>query len=964
MSFSYKTLSSNDTTLTSYIANKQWEVTNTTLSENGVSIYVGENLPISNNYPFDSKNDVQTSNEEYRRLIFNSIKHLFYQNYISGSANGKFFQSSSYFNYEQNTLASGSGISTFRNLSTIEGSINQVEYDTNVIYDSTKTYDSIIFDYDRGGKIVVISIDQKIYGSGLLPNSVFISGSGYYLRDDGEGNLYEWNGKENYELFYSSSHNGGGYFDVIENPELNIKHIGNVFYSHGIIVITNEDYLCVFGVPPSAVNDYFSHFNLNTPPKFDILDNDICDCGTININSFSTSSVEGYTFPNFIYNNGFIEIIPDQSSVIPGNYKIGYTIINSTGLISDTGSINLEITSKPLQIENIISSSICFGAASTLPVTFSINYGVPYYSYSLDNGVTYTGIDKLFNVTVSGSIIASNDNKIYVKDYLGDIVTASFSPLHPAITSSLIINKLPCTNATTDGIITVSSSNATSASIDGGSYIPLPTQFTGLGTGSHTINYITANGCITSSTINLTKYPPLTASVTMSHVNCYGSSTGQININLSNIIDNLSLSLIDPTGSYKFNNIPITSSALVFPNLATGSWTASIFTNDLYGCQNYSNIFTITGSSKITFSTTASYIDSCSNQIIFNAQGGLGGYTYFAQETSTGQSFSSTGSTIILPNTNGGIYNVYVIDTKSCISDISTQEVYGRKYIYIGSYCDTGSAPTTTTTTTTTTITTTTTTTTPFSGYQYNISNIGYYNSATACNALANTFIYRDVPKLEIGDIIYSDSTCTSRLNGGNLWYSISSLYDIAPVIKINSSGVILEVEYCNSGPSGGGCLLEGTEVILSNGEIKEIQDLTLGDKLLSYNIETLPLYSDDPNVITNWNSDNILGTSDITIVKSIKPTVVDKIVNINNILKSSIEHIHLIKRDGIWKFVEAIDVKTNDIMMNNLNEEFIVNNIEIINGVFTVYDIDVEDLDLFYGNGVLTHNNKVPIEP
>jgi hypothetical protein len=231
-------------------------------------------------------------------------------------------------------------------------------------------------------------------------------------------------------------------------------------------------------------------------------------------------------------------------------------------------------------------------------------------------------------------------------------------------------------------------------------------------------------------------------------------------------------------------------------------------------------------------------------------------------------------------------------------------------------------------------------------------------------NALANTFIYRDVPKLEIGDIIYSDSTCTSRLNGGNLWYSISSLYDIAPVIKINSSGVILEVEYCNSGPSGGGCLLEGTEVILSNGEIKEIQDLTLGDKLLSYNIETLPLYSDDPNVITNWNSDNILGTSDITIVKSIKPTVVDKIVNINNILKSSIEHIHLIKRDGIWKFVEAIDVKTNDIMMNNLNEEFIVNNIEIINGVFTVYDIDVEDLDLFYGNGVLTHNNKVPIEP
>ena len=50
--------------------------------------------------------------------------------------------------------------------------------------------------------------------------------------------------------------------------------------------------------------------------------------------------------------------------------------------------------------------------------------------------------------------------------------------------------------------------------------------------------------------------------------------------------------------------------------------------------------------------------------------------------------------------------------------------------------------------------------------------------------------------------------------------------------------------------------------------------------------------------------------------------------------------------------------------MVNNLNEEFIVNNVEIINGTFNVYDIDVEDLDLFYGNGVLTHNLKEFIDP
>ena len=682
MSFSYKTLSSNDITLTSYIANKQWEVTNTTLSQNGVTIYIGENLPTSRTYLFDPINDLQTSNDEYRRLIFDSIKHLFFENYISGSLTGEFFHSSSYFNYEQNTLASGSGVSTFRNISTITGSNSPVLYDTNNEYNT-----NAVFDPDRGGKVVIVSIDQNVFGSGLNPNSVFISGSGYYLRDDGEGNLYNWRNEANYAKYSSAIYDKDVYLELVGNG-LQLEYVGNVFYSHGLIVITDEDYLCVFGAPPGAVNDYFSYFNMITPGAFDVLGNDICDCGTLNVNSFTTSSISGSTFPNFTYNNGFITITQDQSSVIPGNYSIGYTVTNSSGIISNTGSINLTITSEPLVIENIISSSVCFGTASLLPVTFSINYGVPYYSYSLDEGTTWTGSSNLFNVTVSGSITASLNNTIYVKDYLENITTASFSSWYPAITSSTVITKLPCSNVSTDGIITVSSSTATSASIDGGPYSILPTQFTGLSTGSHTIIYKNNFGCTTSSIYTLSKYPPLTASVTMSHVNCYGSSTGQININLSNVIDNLIIDFINPTGSYVLNDVPLTSSALVFSNLATGSWTASIFTNDTYGCQNYYNTFTITGSNPITFSTTASYINSCSNDIIFNATGGLGSYTYFAQNSTTGQTFSSTSNTVSTFNLDGGTFNTYVVDGGSCFSNIQTQEVYGRTYIYSGSQCE------------------------------------------------------------------------------------------------------------------------------------------------------------------------------------------------------------------------------------------------------------------------------------
>jgi hypothetical protein len=686
MSFSYKTLSSNDITLTSYIANKQWEVTNSTLSQNGVTIYIGENLPISRTYPFDPINDLQTSNDEYRRLVFDSIKHLFFENYTTGSLTGEFFHSSSYFNYEQNTLASGSGISTFRRINTTTGSNTPVLYDVGNEYDNNATFDS-----DRGGKVAIISIDQNIFGSGLNPNSVFISGSGYYLRDDGEGNLYNWRNSETYARYSSAIYNQSVYLELVSNG-LQLEYVGNVFYSHGLIVITDENYLCVFGASPGAVNDYFSYSNMTIPEAFDVLGNDICDCGILNNSTFSTSSIPGHTFPNFTYNNGFITITQDQTSVIPGNYNIGYTVENTSGLISNTGSINLTITSEPLKIENIISSSVCFGTASLLPVTFSINYGVPYYSYSLDNGVTYTGVNSLFNVTVSGSISSSLNNTIYVKDYLGDIVTASFSTMLPAISSSTFIAKLPCSDSATDGIIAASSDTAVSASINGGLYFELPKLFTGLSTGSHTITYMNTLGCITSSIYTLSTYPPLTASVNINHVSCYGGSNGSLSIPFTNVIDTLYVSLLDPTGSFIYDGVLLDSfpnNTVTAFNLVTGSYTLSLDSIGRNSCQSYDNTLTITGSTPITFTTTASYIDSCSNQIIFNATGGLGNYTYFAQENSTGQSFSSTTPVVSTLSLNGGVFTVYVIDTGSCISNFSNQEVYGRTYIYSNSQCET-----------------------------------------------------------------------------------------------------------------------------------------------------------------------------------------------------------------------------------------------------------------------------------
>ena len=700
MSFSYKTLNSNDVTLTSYIANKPWEINSSSLFENGIRVFIGENVPVSRTSPYDPINDIETSNGESRRLIFDSIKHLYYQNYIPSASLSSsieyedpeafniitqnddnlvfqdgsnfsynnfidnFYPPSSYLNYEQSTLASGSDVSTFRNISTLEG--NYYNLDTGV-------------NYTTGSKIAVISINQEIYGSGLYPNSVFISGSDYYLRDDGEGNLFNYINESNYS---SSIYNIDAYLELLNSNNPQLEYVGNIFYSQGLIVITNKDYICVFGAPPSAVNDYYVSSNMITPQTYAPLINDFSDCTSIDPNSFISSPAPGYIFPDYTYSSGSLNITPNQTSVIPGKYQIEYTIQNQSGMVSNTGSINLNITSEPLQLTNIISASSCYGVATPLPVTFSINYGVPYYSYSLDNGSTYTGVNNLFNVTVSGSMIPSSASFIYVKDYLGETLITPISLWQPIISYTASMSQANCSGSSV-GKILVTGDTGLYSSLNNSTYFSVPNTFTNLSSSTYTIYVKNLLGCITSSSVIVSDAPAISLVPTLQHVKCYGSATG-----------NISLSVINPSTNYSItwrNSLnTIIGNSLILNNISTGSYTVSIVDNVVDGCQTISASYSITGSSLITLSSTASYIDSCSSAIIINAQGGVSPYTYYALNNTNQTSYNSSTSNIPLNSLglNSGSFSTYVVDSLGCTSTTSSLEIFSRGYIYSGSTCE------------------------------------------------------------------------------------------------------------------------------------------------------------------------------------------------------------------------------------------------------------------------------------
>lgn len=137
------------------------------LLENGIYTYDGINGPI----PYGV-----TSSSPY--LVYNTIKHLYYKNWITGSILGT---GSAYDSSLQSTAASGSGLD-----------------------------DDRWFPIEDGDVIQVVAIPKSLYGERISRNSLHISQSSYTLTDDGNGNIISGS-----------------------------TRIGNILYAQGVIVITN-----------------------------------------------------------------------------------------------------------------------------------------------------------------------------------------------------------------------------------------------------------------------------------------------------------------------------------------------------------------------------------------------------------------------------------------------------------------------------------------------------------------------------------------------------------------------------------------------------------------------------------------------------------------------------------------------------------------------------------------------------
>lgn len=179
---SFKKLSKADITSVPYAANKQWNFSYNTAPNDYIVFYKGKKEG------FNTTGSV-TTNNQYQSSIYSSINHLFYQSY-SGSL-----------------LDTGSimfNVNTYESASQNRPTGSYFDYNINP--NLIKNFPS-----SSNSTISVLSVSQDIFGSKILPYSFRITSSIGTITDDGNGNLYTGS-----------------------------EHVGNIFYAHGLVVITNQ----------------------------------------------------------------------------------------------------------------------------------------------------------------------------------------------------------------------------------------------------------------------------------------------------------------------------------------------------------------------------------------------------------------------------------------------------------------------------------------------------------------------------------------------------------------------------------------------------------------------------------------------------------------------------------------------------------------------------------------------------
>jgi len=167
---------------------------------------------------------------------------------------------------------------------------------------------------------------------------------------------------------------------------------------------------------------------------------------------------------------------------------------------------------------------------------------------------------------------------------------------------------------------------------------------------------------------------------------------------------------------------------------------------------------------------------------------------------------------------------------------------------------------------------------------------------------------------------------------------SVDTLKDLYETV---SSGVIssyLSHQYpASDNPAeGGGCFLAGTKILIPRGKSKNIEELKVGDYILTRE---------------GIKSSKLV---EALVTKTFKHTVGQYLV-INEKLRVTPEHNLFVN----GRFMVAEDVRVGDSLLDDQNNFVYVYSVERKMGNFKVYNLEIEEKQTFFADGFYVHNQK-----
>ena len=162
------------------------------------------------------------------------------------------------------------------------------------------------------------------------------------------------------------------------------------------------------------------------------------------------------------------------------------------------------------------------------------------------------------------------------------------------------------------------------------------------------------------------------------------------------------------------------------------------------------------------------------------------------------------------------------------------------------------------------------------------------------------------------------------------------------------------------SGGGGGGCLLSGTKITMSDGTIKNVEDIVVGDVVKSWNHPSV--IDESTEGWTDWSATDLTGsTTHSSVVRTHTVDTYFKwhtvVLSDGSELKCTFEHVFLSKSNGEWSWKQAIAMEAGHHMLKEDGTEVSILSNTITYTPVTTFNLDVEETDTYYANGLVTHN-------